>query len=260
VFWSPPGRAVVRLVEQVAVRWNAVVMNRSLNMDVNGERWLASLLPSDAVVLDVGFNRGDFSDMVIQGRPEARCIGFDPARSMRLHYETSYAHKGQVELMSVAVSNAQGECLFQDLANGVSHVIVDTGNSGGGGNDSYRVPQITLDSFVEERGLEFIDFMKVDAEGYDLHVLEGSARLLARERIGMLMFEYNAPWIMTRRFLQEAVAFLEDKPYSLFRLFNGFLAPFGYTHKAERHDLGCNYVAVSKTYLASRPVPIRTFP
>ena len=76
----------------------------------------------------------------------------------------------------------------------------------------------------------------------------------------MFMFEFNDPWIITRRFLQEAAAFLESKPYRLFRLFNGFLSPFCYSHHAERHDLGCNYIGVSNERLAMGDMPIRPFP
>lgn len=260
VFWSPPGRVLVRLADKLSVRWTAVVLNRSLNMEVNGERWLASLLPADAVVLDVGFNRGDFSTMVIQGRPRARCIGFDPALSMRRHYDTAYGHKDQVELVAAAVSNVEGECLFMDSADGVSHVVATADTTLPGSASRYTVPQITLDSFVNRRGLRAVDFIKIDAEGFDLHVLEGAAGLLAEERAAMFMFEYNEPWIGTRRFLQEAAAFMADKPYSLFRLFNGFLMPFHYSHKDERHDLGCNYVGVSRRRLALGDLPIRRFP
>lgn len=260
VFWSPPGRALVRLVEPLSVRWSAVIMNRSLNMEVNGERWIASLLPADAVVLDVGFNRGDFSTMVITGRPQARCIGFDPARSMRRRYDAEFARKDQVELVSAAVSNTLGECVFTDSADGVSHVVTAAASTQAQPNSSYTVPQITLDSFVTQRGISRIDFIKIDVEGFDLHVLEGAARLLSEEQPSMFMFEYNAPWIATRRFLQEAVTFLSDKPYSLFRLFNGFLVPFHYSHKDERHDLGCNFVGVSHKRLATRELPIRSFP
>ena len=260
VFWSPPGRAFVRLVDRVSVRWSAVIMNRSLNMEVNGERWIASLLPANAIVLDVGFNRGDFSSMVITGRPQARCFGFDPAQSMRHHYETEYPHKNQVELVSAAVSNAIGECLFTDSANGVSHVIAASEAAAGRPTSCSVVPKITLDSFVEQRGIQHIDFIKIDAEGFDLHVLEGAGRLLAEQRAAMFMFEYNEPWIGTRRFLQEAVSFFADKPYSLFRLFNGFLVPFQYSHRDERHDLGCNYVGVSHKRFATGDLPIRSFP
>jgi hypothetical protein len=131
IVWSPPDRAFVRLVEEISVRWFAVIMNRSRHMEVNGERGITSLLPPDAFVLDIGFNRADVSTMVITGRPQARSIGFDPAHSMRRRYEHEYAHKNQVELIFAAVSNTVGECLFTDSANGISHVIAASETAAG---------------------------------------------------------------------------------------------------------------------------------
>jgi len=259
IFWSQPGRLVVRVVEWLSRRWNYVVMNRSLNSEVNGEEWLVTLLPANAMVLDVGFNRGDFSATVVRNRPHARAIGFDPARSMLLRFQANYAFKSQVELVPAAVSNASGSCTFIDTADGVSH-IVSQATATANGEERYDVPQITLDDFTRDRGIDSVDFLKVDAEGYDLHVLEGASRLLSSSQIAMFMFEFNDPWIITRRFLQEAAAFLESKPYRLFRLFNGFLSPFCYSHHAERHDLGCNYIGVSNERLAKGDMPIRPFP
>ena len=125
VLWSRPGRQLVRMVERVAPGWNYAVMNRSLDMRVNGEQWLASLLPADALVLDVGFNKGEFSTMVVQRRPKARCIGFEPAVSMQRLFEDCYPFKSQVELVAAAVSSRTGECLFSDSADGISKVLTE---------------------------------------------------------------------------------------------------------------------------------------
>ncbi len=165
-----------------------------------------------------------------------------------------------MELISAAVSNTEGECVFVDSDDGMSHVVSAAGDSTRAVQATYSVPQVTLDSFAAQRGINAVDFVKIDVEGYDLHVLEGATRLLTEERVAMFMFEYNAPWIDSRRFLREAVDFLADKPYDLFRLFNGFLAPFEYSHTAERHDLGCNYVGVSTKHLARFDLPICRLP
>lgn len=260
VLWSRPGRQLVRMVERVAPGWNYAVMNRSLDMRVNGEQWLASLLPADALVLDVGFNKGEFSTMVVQRRPKARCIGFEPAVSMQRLFEDCYPFKAQVELVAAAVSSCTGECLFSDSADGISKVLTECPETPARGPQCYTVTQTTLDSFAASRGISTVDFLKIDAEGFDLHVLEGAQGLLADQRISMFMFEYNAPWISTRRFLQEAAVFIDKLPYTLYRLFNGFLVPFRYSHRAERHDLGCNYVGLSHERLQTGDIRVCEFP
>jgi FkbM family methyltransferase len=259
VFWSPPGRKLIKFADYIAPRWNHVVKNRSLNAAVNGEYWLISLLPEEAFLIDVGFNKGDFSSEFALRIPKGKVIGFDPAKSMRLRYESTYKYKTRVELVSAAVSNHNGYLLFTDTDDGVSHIGTRHAEKAPQPNE-YEVPVITLDEFASERKIQKIDFLKIDAEGFDLHVLEGASSLLHRSAIDIFMFEFNEPWIRSRRFLHEAYEFIIERDYRLFSLFNGFLVPLVYTHRAERHDLGCNYVGISKARLARGDVRIKEFP
>jgi hypothetical protein len=102
---------------------------------------------------------------------------------------------------------------------------------------------------MAKKGVQHIDLLKIDAEGFDLHVIEGAAGLLAAQAIDVVMFEYADGWISSRRFLQEACAFLEGHNYQMFRLYNGFLAPFAYETRHENFSLGCMFVAVSGNHL-----------
>ena len=46
--------------------------------------------------------------------------------------------------------------------------------------EELRVPVVTVDGFVAERGLEAVDLVKIDAEGAEPEVLAGMSRTLAR--------------------------------------------------------------------------------
>jgi FkbM family methyltransferase len=231
-------------------------MNRSLRAECNGEYWLLSLLPPTPLIVDVGFNEGRFSRETLRQRPNARIIGFEPAKSMQRKFRLNFAQESRVELLCYAVSNRRGEMEFFDSSDGCSSLV--SGQRLGA--DRYRVETIRLDDFADERGYSKIEMLKIDAEGNDLSALEGAERLLDRQAVDMFSFEYNAPWIDSRRFLRDARDFLASKRYSMFRLFNGFLAPFRYSPHAERHDLGCIYVGVSRSRLGQGDFPIREFP
>jgi len=256
VFWSRGGLPLVRAYTAFAYRWDHVVMNRSLLAECNGEYWLLSLLPPAPLIVDVGFNQGLFSREALRQRPQARIIGFEPAKSMQREFAANFAHESRVELLPFAVSNGRGELDFCDSSDGCSRLVGDQSS----GAEKYPVETIRLDDFAEKRGCSKIDMLKVDAEGYDLHALEGADRLLNRQAIDIFTFEYNLTWIESRRFLKDAWAFLEKKPYDLFRLFNGFLVSFRYSQRAERHDLGCIYVGVSRSRLEQGGIPVREFP
>jgi len=254
--WSRFGLSAVRAYLGFSRRWEYVVMNRSLLGECNGEHWLLSLLPPAPFIMDVGFNRGDFSREALRLRPQARIVGFDPAASMQRAFASGFADEPRVELLPFAVGNARGEADFHDSADGSSSLVGEASP----GADTYPVQMVTLDELACDRGWSGIDLLKIDAEGYDLHVLEGAEGLLERQAIAVFSFEYNAPWIASRRFLKDACTYLGGKPYQLFRLFNGFLSPFQYSHRAERHDLGCIYIGVSMKRLGEGNIPIRAFP
>ncbi len=256
VFWSKPGLGFLRFAAGFARRWNYAVMNRSLIAQTNGENWLVSQLSAKPLVIDVGFHRGEFSAEVLRQRPAARIIAFEPARSMHAYFRTTFAGTPAIELVPCAVGSTKGKSIFYDTATGTSSLL-DLGQRNA---EKYEVPVMRLDDFFGERRLGGVDFLKIDAEGFDLPVLEGAAEVLATQRIAMFTFEHNSPWIENRRFLKDAVDFLATKPYTLFRLFNGFLGRFNYSHHAERHDLGCMYVGVSHDQLSRAPLPTKIFP
>ena len=72
VLWSRFGLSAVRAYLGFSRRWDYVVMNRSLLGEVNGEHWLLTLLPPEPFIVDVGFNRGDFSREALRRRPQGR--------------------------------------------------------------------------------------------------------------------------------------------------------------------------------------------
>jgi len=55
----------------------------------------------------------------------------------------------------------------------------------------------TLDRYAKETGLERIDLLKIDVEGYEAHVLRGASVLLRERRIGVIILEW-APALLRR--------------------------------------------------------------
>lgn len=89
-----------------------------------------------------------------------------------------------VEFAPICISDHDGaikmvESTGDKWASGISHVI-DGPNSGllnYKANGIYRgrtitVPCETLDTFISKRGIESVDFLKIDVEGHELSVLE----------------------------------------------------------------------------------------
>ncbi|MCA1964276.1 MAG: FkbM family methyltransferase, partial [Prosthecobacter sp.] len=81
---------------------------------------------------------------------------------------------------------------------------------------SVPVEVSTMDLFLAAQGIERVDFLKIDTEGFEMDVLNGGAQALAAGRIGVIQFEFNALHIGRRQFLLD---FMERLPgHRLYRL------------------------------------------
>jgi hypothetical protein len=74
-------------------------------------------------------------------------------------------------------------------------------------------------------------------------VIEGARRLLARRAIGVLQFEYNAPWLAAGRTLASTIRLLSDAGYRTFLLRRRGLVPFDVARYGEFASYA-NFVAV----------------
>lgn len=114
------------------------------------------------------------------------------------------------------------------------------------GMELVDVPVRALDDYASEVGIRHVNFIKMDVEGYEAHVLLGARQLLEKARPRVILLEENSPDLETG--LSPALQALLDHDYRLYalpkRIFSVRLVPF--QQKAEAHD----YVAVAQEALA----------
>jgi hypothetical protein len=71
--------------------------------------------------------------------------------------------------------------------------------------EEHTVQVTTLEAEIDRLGWPTIDYLKIDAEGYDFHVLSGARRLLECKRIALGQFEYGTAWVSAGSTLTYAV-------------------------------------------------------
>jgi FkbM family methyltransferase len=149
-----------------------------------------------AVCWDVGAHIGYHSlGFASQG---AQVLAFEPNREnaerLRLHLEKNASLGSRIRVLSVALSDRDGEMSF------VQDRSIEMGSSGSHladglpplDRDSYArfervsVSAVRADTLVA-RGERAPDLMKIDVEGAELMVLEGARKLLAEKRPILLM-------------------------------------------------------------------------
>ena len=259
IFWNPIGCHIVPRIARLESMFDTVVRGYSLIPTSNGERWLLTLMDDSPVVIDVGFHDGATTAEILSRRPNARVLAFDPSRFAREKYEARFRSDSRVSFAPVALSKAPGEVEFYDYEN-MCNSLAARKDDLSATPTIYNVAVTTLDDYCDEHDVANINLMKIDAEGYDLDVLEGGRRLLERQGVDIFMFEFASGWAATKRYLWEAVEYLDPLPYRLFQLYNGFLKPLKYNIRLDScTTLPAMYVGVSEQRFARGDIPIRDY-
>lgn len=79
-----------------------------------------------------------------------------------------------------------------------------------------KVPILTFDKFVKLRGINKVDLMKIDVEGYELEVLKGCEKVLSNSIIKRLVIEVHRDVIP----LQFIISFLKSYRYKIVKIYN----------------------------------------
>lgn len=146
------------------------------------------LLGPDMVVLDLGANTGYFS--ILGARlvgPKGRVIAVEAmAEPLEvLKSQVTANHFANVKIIQAAVDAVDhaAEDFFTNYSWTVPGVLGATIFSQHGG----VVPFKTVDTIVKEEGLERLDFVKIDLDGYDFRALRGAQESLMRFRPKLLV-------------------------------------------------------------------------
>lgn len=137
-----------------------------------------------AQVLDIGANIGLFTEEILKSRPDARVWMFEPVHSHHAACVRRFASNPRVRVESFALGdrNFAGK-IWKPKHNPGGNVIDEEIVERRRGFMDFRPEEIevrTFDDYAREQGIERIDFIKSDTEGYDHRVLRGILPFLER--------------------------------------------------------------------------------
>jgi FkbM family methyltransferase len=189
---------------------------------------IVRLVPPASVVFDVGAHAGQYTKLFARAAAEGRVYAFEPGSYARSILRTVvYLHRlDNVVVLPLALSGISGlGTLTVPLKNrgslgfGLAHL-------GTPGDRWDRITQeivalTTLDTVVAVLGLDRVDFIKADIEGWELRFLHGSRATLRRFRPHLLLELTGDHLARAGDRLDEAFAFLEELGYAAFEFVPG---------------------------------------
>jgi len=156
--------------------------------------WMVKIedrLPKGGIYFDVGAFRGITAQWFASRADKVYAFEPMPENAESIRKVLKVRALGNVSVHELAVSDSSGSAKLN------VHQVKGHNSLGTVTTSRYlytiTVPTTTLDEFAEQHGIERIDFLKIDVEGFEPEVLRGARRLLAARKIGLMIFEVNKP-------------------------------------------------------------------
>lgn len=151
-------------------------------------------VPAQAVVIDVGAHAGQFSKLFARMASQGQVYAFEPSAYARsiLNRSLAFNRMTHVKVIPMGLSDAPAELILRTpikARGGLGFGIAHFGDDGQDLRDTMDqvVPLTTLDAFAQQEGLTRLDFLKADVEGWEVNVLKGGLKTLAKYRPALFL-------------------------------------------------------------------------
>jgi len=204
----------------------------------------------EPVIFDVGGNIGSWSKKMREQIEGGSIYIFEPQPTCQTAIVNLKLTK--VNLVPAVVSETAGE----------SALITSSDTDGTASlhrrEDSYfenlnyneiRVKAIVLDEFITEKGIEFVDFVKMDIEGHEFSALKGLRKSIENARVGAFSFEFGSGNLNSRTCFRDFWQLLSPR-FHLFRITPGkaLIKVQAYYEDLEYFRGATNYLALLKDH------------
>jgi FkbM family methyltransferase len=161
--------ASFRLYHQASATERGALFHPGYNRDELD--FLRAHLPPGGTFVDVGANVGTYAMVLarqVGSRGKVIAIEPHPVTHARLVFNRAASGAAQVTLIAAAAGPTDGELLIETDGDnlGASHIV--TGEPSG---RAIRVPSWRLQRILDDAGIDHVDALKIDVEGYEDRVL-----------------------------------------------------------------------------------------
>lgn len=187
-------------------------------------------LPDEGTFLDVGANVGLFTEAVLAHRPNATAILFEPVERYHRHCVERLGARPNVTIHRLALSDTDEERTIYKAKHNyggnsvVTELMFDRRENAEVRPDTVMEEETVqcrrFDGFSLEHGIDQVDFIKTDTEGFDYAVLRGLLPFLKRTGqlpviLSELLAESFHPYAKQQREIVDQVVALGYEPIDM---------------------------------------------
>lgn len=180
------------------------------------------------MIFDVGANAGQSAQKFRRHFPAAHIHCFEPYPEAFAQLQGALAADAKSTPHRIALGEQAGTALLfvnsESATNSFLANTPDPAHSGPHANirtiEQTPTPMQTLSAFCRAQGVTTVDFLKIDTQGYELHVLQGAQELLTPASIRLIYLEVLFfPLYEGQARFDEIQALLHQRGYRLYNFY-----------------------------------------
>ena len=183
-------------------------------------------------IFDIGASHGSFSEF-FNRKIKCNLFLFEPNRANINILEQKFKNESNIYIFNTLVTDDVDEKLFYEYDNSeVSSIYKVNKNSEWAKKhnfnlrNKYNVSSINLDTFVKDNKFLEIDLVKIDVQGAEFDILNGSKKTLEDKIVNNFLIEItvgdkdnNSPYDISQN-LSDIISFMNQYNYKIFSIFD----------------------------------------
>ena len=213
-------RPVRRLIRRSLRRFGYDICSSNQRRDPFDD--MKRLAPSSPLIFDVGANRGQTINNFRESFQNPHIHAFEPGRATFAALKKNCGSVQGVTLNNMALGSSEETRTFLENDSNTMSSFLELGSEGWGSIAEPNTIDInTVDDYCDTRQIEKIDILKSDTQGFDLEVLKGAERTIARGGIYLIYLEIIfAELYKELPPADEIMRFLREHHFSLVALYD----------------------------------------
>jgi FkbM family methyltransferase len=199
---------------------------------------IGKYIKKDSVVFDIGANIGTHTLFVANKSTNGKIYSFEPSRNTYSFLLKNIAGLKNVFPINMAVSDISGISTFYNATDNAYSGLKETGKKPIFQTENVLV--VRIDDFVNIQKIERLDFLKIDVEGFEHQVINGSMETLKRFK-PIIMIEICKDQ-KSKNTPEETINAIINLGYDAFVISGWEMIPF-----TKVNDKDYNYVFIANT-------------